>query len=111
MDKPSGPAVATVVPLDLDLANSALALRRCYLGAGSWLGVGVERFNVTDLCRVFGVSRSSFYDSLKQRDQLNPERDRLKSQAVLSENPDCGRTCPRICGGNALIGCVQGGLL
>lgn len=40
------------------------------------------RFNVTDLCRVFGINRSSFYDSLKQRDRLNPERDRLKAQAV-----------------------------
>ena len=37
---------------------------------------------MTDLCRVFGINRSSFYDSLKQRDRLDPERDSLRARAI-----------------------------
>lgn len=41
-----------------------------------------ERFTVTDLCRVFGMNRGRYYDYLKQRDRVDPDRERLKFGAI-----------------------------
>ncbi|WP_440805184.1 IS3 family transposase [Pseudomonas syringae] len=41
-----------------------------------------ERFTVIDLCRVFGMNRSRYYDYLKQRDRVDPDRERLKFEAI-----------------------------
>lgn len=41
-----------------------------------------ERFTVTDLCSVFGVSRSGYYEHLKRRNCPDPDRQRLKMLAT-----------------------------
>lgn len=42
----------------------------------------IEHFPVANLCSVFGINRSRYYDHLKRRDQVDPAREQLKYQVI-----------------------------
>jgi putative transposase len=39
-----------------------------------------EQYQITELCREFGINRSSYYAALKLRQQVNKPRERLRDQ-------------------------------